>query len=144
MQPKGYWGHFKTVIIFSSVFLFFVFLLTVYLSYRASIHAATSSYAHFLHQQHESLGEHLNRYADDILFLKDVPPVQGMIRAKDAGGCDRKEQTPYAVWERGLKQIYVSLGNRTPAYKEWVFPLFPTGFSFLPGLISPRPLTDTW
>ncbi|MDZ4163938.1 MAG: histidine kinase dimerization/phospho-acceptor domain-containing protein, partial [Smithellaceae bacterium] len=121
MQPKGYWGHFKTVIIFSAVFLFFVFLVTVFLSYRASIYAAASSYGLFLHQQHESLGEHLHRYADDILFLRDVPPIQGMIRARDAGGYDRQEQTPYAVWKRRLEQIYISLGKRKPAYAQLRF-----------------------
>lgn len=116
MQAQGYRGYFKTIITFTAVFLLLALLYSTYLSYRASISAAESSFLPFLHHQDRDIESHLQRYADDILFLTEVPPTQGIIRAREAGGYDSLEKTSYGVWVRRQKQIFESLGTGKTEY----------------------------
>ncbi|MDP2755047.1 MAG: PAS domain S-box protein, partial [Nitrospirota bacterium] len=118
MQAKGYTGYFKTIITFTAVFMLCALLFSIYLSYRTSISAAESLYLLFLHEQDEKIETHLHRYDDDILFLTGVPPIQGMIRAREGGGYDSKEQTSYGFWVKRLQQIFESLGVRKTEYMK--------------------------
>ncbi len=118
MKRKESIGYFKTIIAFTAVFMFCAFLFSIYLSYRTSISAAESLHLPFLHQQLEKIETHLDRYADDILFLTGVPPIQGMIRASEGGGYDRQEQSSYALWVKRLQQIFESLGVRKTEYRH--------------------------
>ena len=118
MQAKGYTGYFKTIITLTAVFMLCALLFSIYLSYRTSISAAESLHLHFLHQQFEKIETHLDRYADDILFLAGVPPIQGIIRASEGGGYDPQEQSSYALWVKRLQQIFESLGVRKTEYRH--------------------------
>lgn len=95
---EGYQGYFKTIIAITAVFMFCALLFSIYLSYRTSISAAESLHLPFFHEQDEKIETHLHRYTDDILFLTGVPPVQGIIGAREKGGYDSKEQTSYGIW----------------------------------------------
>ncbi|MDO9229373.1 MAG: hypothetical protein Q7U03_07400 [Syntrophales bacterium] len=116
MKRKESIGYFKTILAFTAVFMLCALLSSTYLSYRTSISAAESIHLPFLHQQGEKIETPLLRYADDILFLTGVPPIQGMIRANEAGGYDRQERSSYALWVKRLKQIFESLGTTKTEY----------------------------
>jgi PAS domain S-box-containing protein len=109
-------SNFKTIIAFTAVFMLCALLFSIYLSYQTSTSTAESLHLLFLHEQDEKIETHLHRYYDDILFLAGVPPVQGMIRAREGGGYDRKEQSSYALWVKRLQQIFESLGTRKTEY----------------------------
>ncbi|MCK9364387.1 MAG: PAS domain S-box protein [Syntrophales bacterium] len=118
MQAKGYQGYFKTIIAFTVVFMFCALLFSTYLSYRSSISAAKSLQLPYLRHQDEEIETYLQRYADDILFLTEVLPIQGMIRAIEGVGYDREEEISRKNWVKRLRQIYESLGTRKTEYMQ--------------------------
>ena len=118
MKRKESTSYFKTIIAFTAVFMLCALLSSTYLSYRTSISTAESFHLPFLHQQDRDIETYLDRYADDLLFLTGVPPVQGIIRAKEGGGYDRQEQSSYALWVKRLQQIFESLGMRKTEYLQ--------------------------
>ena len=118
MQAKGYQGHFKTIITFTAVFMFCVFLFSSYLSYRTSISIAESLHLPILHHQDEDIETYLERYTDDLLLLTETPSIQGMIRAREGGGYDREGQSTSRLWRKRLEQILESLGTRKTEYLQ--------------------------
>ena len=112
MKSKRYQDYFKTIIIFTVIFMSCALAFSIYLSYRTSISAAESTHLTFLNQQDKNMETHFARYADDILFLADTPPIQGIIRAKQEGGYDREEESRQESWVKRLQQIFQSLGER--------------------------------
>jgi PAS domain S-box-containing protein len=116
MYAKGSTGYFKIIITVTVVFMFCAFLFSTYLSYRSSISAAESLQLPYLRHQDEEIETHLQRYADDILFLTEVLPIQEMIRAIEGRGYGREEQSRRENWVKRFKQIFESLGTRKTEY----------------------------
>ncbi|WP_163834342.1 response regulator [Spartinivicinus ruber] len=54
------------------------------------------------------ISEKLNRLKEDVAFLADVPPIQGIIRAVGNDGFDVKENSHIALWLSRLNQIFSS------------------------------------
>ena len=50
----------------------------------------------------------LGQFSSDLLALSDTPPIQGVIRARDNGGIDPKQNDPYEVWVKRLTTIFVA------------------------------------
>jgi len=49
---------------------------------------------------------------EDVLFLADTPPIQGMIRARSGNGVDEQDATRYSQWVSRLETIFESLLER--------------------------------
>ena len=56
----------------------------------------------------------LQRIHADVRFLSQVPPIQGIIRARDGGGYDQQGQSAYADWVDRLQTIFSIFGENHP------------------------------
>ncbi len=54
----------------------------------------------------------------DIRFLAQVPPVQGIIRARDGGGVDPLDGSTYDQWTARLATIFAGFGRAKPHYQQ--------------------------
>ena len=118
MESKGHQDFFKTIITFTIVFMSCAFAFSIYLSYRTSVSAGKSTHLTFLRQQDRNIETHFDRYGDDVLFLAETPPIQGLIRANEEGGYDRQEESRQESWVKRLQQIFESLGTRKTEYLQ--------------------------
>ncbi|OGS91864.1 MAG: hypothetical protein A2Z95_10270 [Gallionellales bacterium GWA2_60_18] len=58
----------------------------------------------------------------DVLFLSDIPPVSGIVRAmQNKGYDDRDEGHRQVQWERRLQQIFSKFSNAHPEYYQLRF-----------------------
>ena len=55
---------------------------------------------------------------ENILFLANTPPIQGILRARAAGGIDKKETTSYVQWVSHLEKTFESLIKRKSKYYQ--------------------------
>lgn len=58
----------------------------------------------------------LERMKEDVLFLSDTPPVQGIIRAQINNGIDRVDGSSENIWKKRLASIFVSFLKSKPHY----------------------------
>ncbi|MDH5387577.1 MAG: response regulator [Gammaproteobacteria bacterium] len=58
----------------------------------------------------------INTQDADVLFLANTPPIQGMLRAKIAGGHDSHDNATYEQWDARLKLIFKSQLQRKSSY----------------------------
>lgn len=52
---------------------------------------------------------------EDVLFLANTPPIQGILRAKSAGGIDTTDNSNYEQWVSRLEAIFKSYLSRKPS-----------------------------
>jgi len=66
--------------------------------------------------------EHIVSYLDnisyDILFLSKVPPIQGIVRARNNQGIDPKDNSTYALWVERLSVIFTAFMEAKPYYMQ--------------------------
>lgn len=63
-----------------------------------------------------TLQQIVNTHDEDLLFLANTPPFQGMIRARSGGGVDVQDTTRYSQWVLRLETIFESLLERKKQY----------------------------
>jgi len=54
----------------------------------------------------------------DILFLRKTPPVQGMIRAREANGVDKQTNSTYKDWVYRMQLTFLSMMEAKPYYMQ--------------------------
>jgi methyl-accepting chemotaxis protein len=54
----------------------------------------------------------------DAEFLQDVPPVQGIVRARMNNGYDEQGKSSYQQWAQRLISIYTNFGTAKPHYMQ--------------------------
>src|SRR6478672_3916597 len=54
----------------------------------------------------------------DILFLPKTPPVQGMIRAKEGNGVDKKTNSTYKDWVYRMQLTFLAMMEAKPYYMQ--------------------------
>jgi len=113
MQSKEYQDYFKSIIIFTIVFMSYVLVLSICLTYRTSISAAGSTHLTFLDQQARNIETSLARYGDDILFLTETPPIQGLLHSSELSK-SQKGREIYIVDQNGFY-----LHHHSDPEKEW-------------------------
>lgn len=116
MEAKRYQHYFKVMLTLTALFMFFSLLFAIYLGYQTSVSTAESLHLPMLHHHGRDIETSLDRYADDLLFLTQAPPIQGIIRASEGGGYDREERSGLESWRKRLQQIFQSLGTRKAEY----------------------------
>ncbi|MEB3282004.1 MAG: methyl-accepting chemotaxis protein [Lyngbya sp.] len=60
----------------------------------------------------------LDNFRSDILYLSETPPIQGIIRAREAKGIDPEDQSTYQDWVSRLNVIFASFVNNRPYYDQ--------------------------
>lgn len=66
----------------------------------------------------EKIDNFLNNVSQDILFLRGMPPVSGIIRARENKGIDPEDKSSYLQWVNRLNQIFISLMESRPQYYQ--------------------------
>ncbi len=69
----------------------------------------------------KNISAFLDGISGDVFLLRDTPPVQGIIRARDGGGIDRLQggNSPYSLWVDRMKTIFIAMmKSRSPRYME--------------------------
>ena len=54
----------------------------------------------------------------DILFLPKTPPVQGMIRAQEGNGVDKKTNSTYKDWVYRMQLTFLAMMEAKPYYMQ--------------------------
>lgn len=60
----------------------------------------------------------LEHISDDVLFLSKVPPIQGIIRAREGNGNDRETNSTYDAWVDRLNIIFTSMMEAKAYYMQ--------------------------
>ncbi len=58
----------------------------------------------------------LDTIGKDILYLAETPPVQGIVRAREGGGVDKKDKSSYEAWVGRLQIIFAGMIEAKPYY----------------------------
>ena len=66
----------------------------------------------------EKIVNFLDDFDHDILFLSEVPPIQGIIRARSGGGMDKQDNSSYDVWVNRLTKIFQAMMKSNPSYMQ--------------------------
>ena len=66
----------------------------------------------------DSIKTFLDVVRQDAIFLETVPPIQGIVRARDNGGYDQRGKSTYQQWVNRLGVIYAGFGKAKPYYLQ--------------------------
>lgn len=64
----------------------------------------------------DEIQRHITRLQSDVLFLVETPPVQGIRRAREAGGIDSQGGSTLEQWRMRLAQIFRAFAAARPEY----------------------------
>ena len=53
--------------------------------------------------------EHITVQNEDVLFLANMPPIQGILRAQNIDRYDQNDKSTYQQWEKRLQSIFVTM-----------------------------------
>ncbi|MBW4495812.1 MAG: methyl-accepting chemotaxis protein [Oscillatoria princeps RMCB-10] len=60
----------------------------------------------------------LESISKDVLYLVETPPVQGIVRAREGGGVDKKDKSSYEAWVGRLQIIFAGMIEAKPYYSN--------------------------
>jgi methyl-accepting chemotaxis protein len=60
----------------------------------------------------------LDTISKDVLYLAQTPPVQGIVRARESGGFDKKDKSSYQAWVGRLQIIFAGMIDAKPYYSN--------------------------
>lgn len=118
MKLKAYQRYFRSVflIILSVSFIFGVFVL--YITYKYTKEKENNFYLQLVEDRIEKVEMYLADLSREIRFLSDVPPIQGIIRARLGEGYDNEDQMSYGDWKKRLESIFTSLIRAKKRYLQ--------------------------
>lgn len=64
----------------------------------------------------EKIATFLEGIGNDVLFLTSVPPIQGIVRARENNGFDKEDKSSYEFWVRRLNIHFVKMMESKPYY----------------------------
>ncbi len=67
------------------------------------------------------LQEHIKGQGEDILFLYNAPPVQGLLRAQNTGNYDKQGKSTHKQWAQRLELIFTAFLESKPSYLKLRF-----------------------
>jgi methyl-accepting chemotaxis protein len=73
---------------------------------------------HLTSSSAEKIVNSLGHISDDVLFLSKVPPIRGIIRAREGKGKDMETGSSYDDWIERLEQIFVSMMQARSEYMQ--------------------------
>lgn len=69
-------------------------------------------------QNTEKISNFLEIFQKDLLLLSELPPIQGIIRAREGGGIDREQNSSYEIWVQRLNAVFSATMKNNSAYME--------------------------
>ncbi|WP_324236090.1 methyl-accepting chemotaxis protein [Okeania sp.] len=66
----------------------------------------------------EQIVNYLKSISSDILFISKVPPIQGIVRARNNTGIDPKDNSTYDIWVERLSAIFTAFMQGKPYYMQ--------------------------
>ncbi|NET15226.1 MAG: methyl-accepting chemotaxis protein [Okeania sp. SIO1H6] len=66
----------------------------------------------------ENIINNLENIGYDVLFMSKVPPIQGIVRARNNNGIDPKGNSTYDVWRERLSIIFIEFMQTKPYYMQ--------------------------
>lgn len=63
-----------------------------------------------------SVAQSIETLRQDVIFLANVPPISGIVRAASNDGLDPRDNNPYATWEKRLQEIFAAFLRARPEY----------------------------
>ncbi|HEY9706509.1 MAG TPA: cache domain-containing protein, partial [Allocoleopsis sp.] len=57
----------------------------------------------------------------DILYLSEVPPIQGIVRARDNKGIDKQDNSTTEAWEKRLEIIFNGIMKHSKFYDQLLY-----------------------
>lgn len=66
----------------------------------------------------EKIDYFLDNVSQDMFFLRGMPPVSGIIRARENKGIDPEDKSSYLQWVNRLNQIFISVMESRPQYYQ--------------------------
>ena len=73
---------------------------------------------HSLHDEKLRLDQTINTLREDVLFLSNIPPVPGIVRAALNRGYDARDGNTREMWEARLQQIFSAFSAVRPDYYQ--------------------------
>ena len=68
------------------------------------------------------VASHIQTFVDlvkqDAIFIVGVPPIQGIVRARDNNGFDEQDKSTYEAWASRLSIIFSNFGKAKPYYYQ--------------------------
>ena len=65
--------------------------------------------------------EHIEVQNEDVLFLANMPPIQGMLRTQNKARYDQKDNSTYQQWVKRQQSIFVTMLKSKPEYLKLRF-----------------------
>ncbi len=65
--------------------------------------------------------EHIAVQNEDVLFLANMPPIQGILRAQNKANYDRRDKSTYQQWVKRQQSIFISMLRNKPEYLKLRF-----------------------
>ena len=66
----------------------------------------------------ENIINNLENIGYDVLFLSKVPPIQGIVRARNNNKIDRQGSSTYEAWRERLSTIFIEFMQTKPYYMQ--------------------------
>ncbi len=99
--------------------VFFIFGgFSLYLSYKNISKKNYNIYFQQVESYARQIDMFLSDIKNDVKFLSDVPPIQGILRARLEGGYDAENHNSYEDWRKRLETIFVSMMRSEEKYMQ--------------------------
>ena len=59
---------------------------------------------------------HITTQNEDVLFLANMPPIQGILRAQNKARYDQRDKSTYQQWVKRQQSIFISMLRNKPEY----------------------------
>jgi len=96
-------------------------LYGIYSSTNTLTNQAISQLDAEVNSQGQKLTNFLDIISSEVRFLKTVPPIQGIIRARENGGIDKDDSSTYDAWVNRLNIIFVGIMKEKNYYLKLRF-----------------------
>ncbi|KKJ00076.1 hypothetical protein PROH_10005 [Prochlorothrix hollandica PCC 9006 = CALU 1027] len=88
----------------------------IYSSTQALFQAAVAEQQAHVHEQGQKASAFLQGVDFDLNFLGQVPPIQGIVRARANNGIDPLDRSSYDLWVQRLDVIFLAMVESKPYY----------------------------
>ncbi|MDH5614099.1 MAG: ATP-binding protein [Gammaproteobacteria bacterium] len=89
-----------------------------YSSSKILISHTLKDLSHHVENQGDHLFQKMEAIIEDVQFLSNMPPVQGIVRASQSGGFDKKGNSSRTLWQKRLSSIFATLMHSHQEYAQ--------------------------
>ncbi|MDH5665224.1 MAG: ATP-binding protein [Nitrosopumilus sp.] len=89
-----------------------------YSSSKTLLSHTSEELSHHVENQGDHLFQKMEAIIKDVQFLSNMPPVQGIVRARLSGGFDKKGDSSQSLWQNRLSSIFATLMHSHQEYAQ--------------------------